>query len=129
MTFFLYCRYLATGDNFSDIVPRFTLGVSAVNLIVLQTVNAITKRAMPLSLLIPTKQTWERMAKEVLTVCELIAVDGEHVEHFCPSNSGSRNFTYKKSFSSVLMAVVDAKYKFVIIDAGGSGSNLDSTME
>ena len=38
-----------------------------------------------------------------------------------PSNSGSYYFNYKHSFSVVLLAVVDADYKFLYIDVGCNG--------
>ena len=56
------------------------------------------------------------------------AVDGKLIDIFAPNNSGSLTFNYKKRFSSVLMAVVDAKYKFIAVDIGADGSNCDSAV-
>lgn len=44
------------------------------------------------------------------------AVDGKHVQIFCPKNSGSLFYNYKKNFSIVLMAVCDADYNFIFVD-------------
>jgi len=42
-----------------------------------------------------------------------------------PRNSGSKFFNYKHSFSVVLLALVDALYKFTIADIGSYGRNSD----
>lgn len=49
------------------------------------------------------------------------ALDGKHVAMRCPKNTTSLNFNYKHTFSVVLMALVDANYKFIYIDVGCKG--------
>lgn len=49
------------------------------------------------------------------------SLDGKHVTLQAPKHSGSCFFNYKKHFSIVLLAVADANYKFIYIDAGCNG--------
>lgn len=43
------------------------------------------------------------------------AMDGKHVVVQTPSNTGSMDHNYKKSFSKLIFAVCDAKYRFVVM--------------
>ncbi|CAN7981600.1 unnamed protein product [Ixodes pacificus] len=52
-------------------------------------------------------------------------IDGKHVNIECPSNSGARNLNYKKTFSTFLMAVSDARYGFTYVDIGHYGGESD----
>ena len=52
-------------------------------------------------------------------------MDGKHVMIKPPAQSGSYYFNYKHSFSIVLLAVVDANYKFVYVNVGCNGRILD----
>ena len=53
------------------------------------------------------------------------AIDGKHVKVQAPPDSGSKFFNYKHSFSVVLLALVDARYKFTVVDIGSYGRNSD----
>jgi hypothetical protein len=53
------------------------------------------------------------------------AIDGKHVKIQAPPNSSSKFFNYKHCFSVVQLALVDAHYKFTVVDIGSYGRNSD----
>ena len=53
------------------------------------------------------------------------AIDGKHVKVQASPNSGSKFFNYKHSFSVVLLALLDARYKLTVVDIGSYGRNSD----
>ena len=56
------------------------------------------------------------------------AINGKHVVIQAPHNSGSQFFNYKCTFSLVLIALVDADYKFTFVDIGNYGSQSDGAV-
>lgn len=56
------------------------------------------------------------------------AIDGKHVRMRKPKMNGSLFYNYKNYFSVVLLAIVDASYKFICIDVGAFGKESDSTI-
>ena len=54
------------------------------------------------------------------------ALDEKHVAIKKPNSSGSIYYNYKGFFSVVIMALVDADYKFIWVDLGGFGHQSDS---
>jgi hypothetical protein len=95
-----------------------------------ETLAALKKMLMPLFLPNPNTIDYKVKANEFYTKWNfpncILAIDGKHVRIRCPNNSGSLYFNYKDYFSIVLMAMVDANYKFIAIDVGSFGREGDS---
>lgn len=123
---------MATGNSLADLALRFRIGHSTASKIVSQTLQAIIKVMMPIVMTKKTEEDWKKISNDFLTRWNfpncLGAIDGKHCYIFAPKNSGSLHFSYKKAFSTVLMAAVDARYRFIMIDVGAYGANHDSTI-
>ena len=59
------------------------------------------------------------------------AADGSHVPIKCPNDGAQvmkQCFTFKGFNSIVLIALVDAEYRFIWVSVGAPGNSLDSTL-
>nr|CAI5863554.1 unnamed protein product [Callosobruchus analis] len=72
-----------------------------------------------------SQEQWEQVSNEYEKKWQyphcLGALDGKHIIIKAPPKSGSHFFNYKGHHSVVLMALVDADYKFIYIDFGCNG--------
>ncbi|XP_025754966.1 protein ANTAGONIST OF LIKE HETEROCHROMATIN PROTEIN 1-like [Oreochromis niloticus] len=122
-------RFLATGDSFRTIASSFRVGVSTVSQIVPQVATAIWDCLVDNFMAVPSTGDWRSIAEGFqerwnFPLCSG-ALNGKHVQMKAPPNSGSMFHNYKGTFSIVLLAVVDAGYRFRIIDVGGYGRTSD----
>ena len=73
---------------------------------------------------------WKRIARDFKQIWNRLhcvgATYGKHMAITLPTNSGSLYHNYKGYFSTVLMAIRDARYVFTLVDIGNYGSNNDS---
>ncbi|XP_067009911.2 uncharacterized protein [Anabrus simplex] len=122
-------RYLVTGDRFKTIAYSYRTGASTVSSIVNEVCEAIWNRLQDEVLPIPSEEKWKLIAKDFENLWNfphcLGALDGKHVLIRAPPNSGTTFYNYKKTFSIVLLAVVDAHYRFTVIDVEAKGRNSD----
>jgi hypothetical protein len=51
--------------------------------------------------------------------------DGKHIEIKQAANTGSFHYSYKSTFSIVLLATVNTNYEFVMVDVGVKGRASD----
>ena len=120
---------MATGDSFRTIAFSYRLGHSTVQTSVHEVCESILKNCLTDMMPTPTRNDWERIADEFWNEWNFPncvgALDGKHVILEAPKNSGSLYFNYKKTFSIVLLALVDANYKFIAVDVGSYGRSSD----
>ena len=122
--------FLATGDSFWMLHIRFRRGVSTIAQAVYEVCEVIWDVMHPIYMSPPTMEDWRQIEHRFSTRWNFPncvgSLDGKHVMIKAPPNSHSLFHNYKGFFSIVLMALVDADYKFIYIDVGDYGSNGDS---
>ncbi|XP_065584575.1 uncharacterized protein LOC136043591, partial [Artemia franciscana] len=128
----LTIRHLATGESKRSLSYQYLIGRSTVTLIVAETTEAIWTSMKSQCLKPPTQSTFQTIADKFMRRWDfpncIGAIDGKYIRLRCPENSGSTYFCHKRFFSVVLMAVVDADYKFQFVDVGAEGSAGDSSI-
>ena len=110
--------YLATGDKYPTLQYSYRVSRSTISLFVLEVCRAICEEYKKEVVQCPrTLQEWQAVAVNfkyhwnVPHACG--AIDGKHVALRCPPSTGSLYHNYKGFFSVVLLALVDANYKFI----------------
>lgn len=104
----------------------FRIGKSTLYNIIPEVCNAIWKILQPIYLQCPQEEDeWIRIAEEFNNIWNfpncIGAIDGKHCRIQAPPNSGSAFYNYKSYFSLILMAIADARYRFIWIDIGDYG--------
>lgn len=121
---------MATGDSLFNIAASYRVGLSTLRSVIQETCSVMIKVLAPDYLKVPTEEKWISISKGFNDIWNLPnclgAVDGKHITIKAPPNSGSLFYNYKKTFSTVLMAVCDHEYKFTVVDVGSYGYASDS---
>lgn len=122
----LTLRYLATGDSYMSLQYNFRVSNNAISAIVPETCEAIIAELQEDVLTCPTTpDEWKKVSEGFATRWNFHntvgAIDGKHIALHCPAKSGSLYYNYKGFYSIILMALVDADYKFLYIDIGANG--------
>lgn len=123
---------MASGCTFTDLHYNYRVGISTARKFVEEVCTAIWSVMREECIPTPTCDKWESIASNFESTANfphcLGAVDGKHIRLTCPFDSGSMYFNYKDYFSIVLMAVADAKYRFVYVDVRSYGKECDSSI-
>ena len=129
MVFNFWFRYLTTGDSFKSISYNYRIGHTTASVITHETCKAIVQTLMQEAMPLPIEEQWKAISAEFFQRTGfpncIGAIDGKHIQIQAPANSGSLYFNYKKTFSTVLLALVDAQYNFIAVDVGSYGKNSD----
>ncbi|PNF30408.1 hypothetical protein B7P43_G12870, partial [Cryptotermes secundus] len=119
-------RYLSTGIAFRQIAFTFRISKSSVASIVIEVSKAIWNSLQKTHMPVPNVECFRKGAKDYFEKWNfpncLGGIDGKHIRLKCPAKSGSMFFNYK----IVLLAIVDAKYRFLMVDVGAYGKDSDA---
>ncbi|XP_072280749.1 uncharacterized protein [Pyxicephalus adspersus] len=126
----LTLRFLATGESFDSLHYQYRLGKSTIHGIVHDTCRRIWEVLQPTYMPQLSEQVWKEAAqgffkKPKFPNC-VGAVGGKQVKIRLPPGSRLQNYNYRKFISTILMAVVDADYRFIAVDVGSFDSTADS---
>ena len=131
------CLYrLGRGDYTYSIAEMVGLGRSTVTTIVNEVIEAIVSCLWTDCVSVHMPKTEDEFKEKILYMEELwqfpfswAAVDGCHIPVKCPpggSEARKEYHNFKKFYSIVLMALVDAKYRFIWGSCGFPGNSHDS---
>lgn len=121
---------MATGETFRSLATQYRVSPSWICRIVKKCLESIVKRLFASKIPPPTLESMKKNASEFSYQWNypncVGAIDGKHIRIRCPSRAGSLYYNYKNFHSIVLLAIVDANYKFVAIDVGSYGREGDA---
>ncbi|XP_026291311.1 uncharacterized protein LOC113215862 [Frankliniella occidentalis] len=123
-------RYLASGDSVSSLSYLFRLSSEAISKIVTETRAVIWYTLKALVFEEISEHFWRQKAVEFEAMWQFLmcvgAIDGKNCSFQKFPMLGSEYYNYKGTNSIVLFAIADAKYKFIVADAGAKGREGDS---
>ncbi|XP_049304029.1 putative nuclease HARBI1 [Bactrocera dorsalis] len=126
----LTLRFLASGNSFEDLKFLTAIAPQTIGGIVFETCEAIIEVLKTNIALPSSEEDWKKEANAFYQRWNfpncIGAMDGKHVAITKPPGTGSFYFNYKKFFSIVLMAVVNANYEFLMVDVGKNGRASDA---
>ena len=124
-------RYLASGDRYPSLSYSFRVSRHTIAKFILQVCQAIVNEYKNEVVACPTTpKEWRTIADAFDRTWNIPhavgALDGKHVALRKPPQSGSLYHNYKGFFSIIILALVDAEYKFTWVDVGSMGHMSDA---
>jgi len=121
---------MATGESLRSLSFGFRICHTYISRILKKTLAVLRAKLTPIFMQDPKNVDFKSKAAEFSCKWNfpncILALDGKHIRIRSPKNSGSLFHNYKDFFSIVLLAMVDANYKFVVVDIGSYGKEGDS---
>lgn len=119
-------RYLASGDSYHSLMYGFRVAHNTISKVIIQVCEAIIAEYAEEMVPCPTTtEQWKEVSKVFSNRWNfhhcLGALDGKHIKMRCPSGGGSLYYNYKGFHSVIMMALVDANYRFIWVDVGSNG--------
>ena len=123
-------RFLATGNYYRDMRFSFRVAHNTMSKLILEVCQALVDVMEDEFIKIPTvAEEWQAVAHDFQQKWQfphtLGALDGKHIRITKPPHGGSLYYNYKQFDSIVMMALVDANYKFLWVQIGDAGSCSD----
>ena len=120
--------YLAHGTSIKTTSWSFHIGQSTMYKIVHEVCIDIAKALESTYLKFPNAEEFLEISKQFQKKTHFANViacaDGKHVRIRSPPHSGTYFYNYKKFFSIVLMALVDAHCRFIWVNIGDFGKTI-----
>lgn len=116
-------RYLATGDAYRSLSYGFRVAANTLVTVIPEVCQAIFDHYHDKVMKCPTTpKEWKDVADAFSEKWNFHhccgAIDGKHVRIQAPPRSGGRYYNYKGYHSIIMLALVDANYKFLYVDVG-----------
>ena len=124
-------RHLATGDSYASLQYDFRVARNTISLLLREVCDALVMELKNEVITCPVdRDAWGPITEEFMMRWNVPhacgALDGKHIAIRKPPKTGTMYHNYKGFHSIILMALVDADYKFLWIDVGGYGSQSDA---
>ena len=126
-------RFLATGESYSSLQYQYRVSQTTISRFVPAVCDAIISCFSQDYIKFPSSESdWLEISKKFEEKWHFPncfgAMDGKHIAIFHPLKDGSTYYNYKNFHSIVLLALVDADYKFLYVDIGCQGRLSDGAV-